>query len=218
MRSACLESISLLFSFSTCRRIRISSNIREQSTALVWGAEHTASLHSHDSDAFDISQGPARAEQQWPRPDAESHDQEQDQAIGSPSELQMFSRSASQPSSIVMPISNSQGSVSSMPSRSSGRFGAYLSHSSSLGCKHATQKIRFEHLLRLLNASLRLAICDREAPKREGVILAKDTGFPRLVGISPALFSPGFLEVGRLYECPIVHNDIDFHPLGCLTT
>lgn len=168
---------------------------------LVGKAAHTESLHSYDVEAFDISQGPPRPEQQWPRVDAGSHHQVQDQAIGSPSERHVISGIASRPSLFMMSISNSRGSVSSMPSPSSESFSTYLCHSSSLACKHATQTIRFEHLLRILNASLRLAICDREAPKREGVILARDTGFRRLVEISPALFSPGFLEVGRLQEC-----------------
>jgi len=102
-----------------------------------------------------------------------------------------------------------------MPSRSLGRDASY---SSSPGPKHATQKVSLEYLVRILDASLRLMICDREVPKREGVILSKDTGFPRLVDISPAVFSPRFLEVGHLHEDLVPYSSTDGHVLGCLAT
>jgi len=193
--SACLENISLLFNFSPCRRIRFSLHVREQPTGLVRVATPTASFHTHDADAFAISHGRPRPEQQWLRVDTDLHCQEQDQAIGSLSKRQVFPRTTNQSSSFEMSVPNSRGRDPSRPSLGLGLSGTCKTESLLPNSKHVSQKTMFRPLLRLLDASLRLALCDRAAPKCEGIMLAKDTGFPRLVEIAPALFSPRFLEV-----------------------
>lgn len=214
MPSACLESVRLLFNFSTCRRIRIPSNINGQSTVLSKEAARQVALHSYDADALGIPWGPPRAEQQRPHIDTIFHGQEPNQAIGSPNERQEIPQTVIQSSAFAMSPPNSRGSLSSMPLRS----GRELSYSSSPGSKHATQKINFESLFKIMDASLRLMICDREAPRREGVILSKDTGFPRLTEISPTVFSPHFLEVGHVQKSLVPNSNTDGHVLGCLAT
>lgn len=195
MPSVCLEIISLLFNFSPCRRIRFSLHAPEQATGLIGVAIPTASFHTHNPGAFDISPGRPRPEQQWLRVDTDFHCQEQDQATGSLSQRQIFPRTTNQSSSFEMSVSNTRGRDTSRPSLGLGWSGTCKPESLLLNSKHVSQKTKFQPLLRLLDASLRLALCDRVTPKCEGIMLAKDTGFPRLVEIAPALFSPRFLEV-----------------------
>ena len=61
--------------------------------------------------------------------------------------------------------------------------------------KYTAHHVQFEDILRMVNDSLPIVFCDRRPRKSGGIILSCDTGFPRLDTVSPALFSPGYLEV-----------------------
>ena len=62
--------------------------------------------------------------------------------------------------------------------------------------KYALQEVKMQHVLKLMNHSLLLTFCDRKPTKSEGIILSNDLGGPRLTAVSPALFTPGYFEVG----------------------
>ncbi|KAL6714883.1 hypothetical protein ACLMJK_007143 [Lecanora helva] len=72
-------------------------------------------------------------------------------------------------------------------------------------------EVKFDDILRMLNDSLLITICDRRPRKVGTVTLATDTGFPRLDALSPALFSPGYLKAiaGRSELLPKIAHSLD---------
>ena len=60
---------------------------------------------------------------------------------------------------------------------------------------YATQEVTFESLVHLVDVSLRRMISDNKPVRPGGVVLSNDDGCPKLAGISPSLFSPGYLKV-----------------------
>ena len=67
--------------------------------------------------------------------------------------------------------------------------------------EYSTHKVDFEELVRIVNASLHIMICDRRPAKAGGIILSSDKGYPKLAALSPALFSPGYARVSYTAEC-----------------
>lgn len=157
---------------------------------------------SPEADRLSMLQDSPGLKRQWHGADFASVDQVRDW-VSSPDEgtretLRTLHRSSS--------IPNSQMSVPPPSTRSLERSNTLSNQSFIPISKHAPQHVEFEHFSELLDASLRLIVCDRETFKYQGVILSKDTGFPRLVCISPALFSPYYLKVSCKLEVPIILN------------
>ena len=190
-----LEAVNLVFSLSTCRRIRTKSQ-----------GQHGSNQTKHDQKR---SQGIRNAEDSlelaWEsgqlstaRPSVVNDTPSDDQSHGASLEIgatsTLWNQNRSQ-SAMTTPF-GSQRSDSSIASLNSVRCSSYSSSQDSLHRSYVVQEVKFEHVLRLLNDSLSIAFCDRRPRKSRGVIVSKDTGFPRLDAISPALFSPGYLEVG----------------------
>ena len=70
---------------------------------------------------------------------------------------------------------------------------------------YAKHEVKFENIFNLLNDSMCMLFYDRRPRRMAGAVLSSDTGFPRLPTISPALFSPSYLEVRsqttRIFAC-----------------
>lgn len=198
--SACLEGVSLHFDLSACRRTRNSSSSQDQSTVLNSQAPYTTSFDLQGSNNMDAACESPQSKQQCSRGDPDLHGREQDWARSSSKERRSIAQIAPVSPSLADATPATQCSRSGIASLSLETERSYPPCGSWHPQKYTTQKVKFEHVLGILDASLRLTICGRTTFKSEGIILSKDSGFPRLVGVSPALFSPHFHEVYDKFE------------------
>ena len=188
--SACLESISMTFHFSTCRRTRNVSST--QVTMSRSGVEHTFAStnpikqHSDRQHYCPLSLlgGP------------------QGVLDDLPDRCAPWTLSA--PSVYTSPVS-SQGSISSNTHSTSSFDTPTTSH------RYAIQEFELETLVQLLDISLRRMMSDYRPVRPGGVVLSTDSGNPKLAAISPALFSPGYVKVQPVIE---FHDTADSLTLG----
>lgn len=198
-----LDSIGLLFKFSTCRHPRVPFKPLDTESIMPLATDLLGTVsRSPEADRLGMLQDSPGLEQQWHGTNFVRVNQVQDWVAspgqGTKETLRTLHRSSSTP--------NSQLSVRPSSARSLERSSTFSNQSLIPNSKHAPRHVEFEHFSELLDASLRLTIFDRETFKYQGVILSKDTGFPRLVCISPALFSPYYFEVSYKLEVPIILN------------
>lgn len=110
-------------------------------------------------------------------------------------------------------------SVSTSPMSSQGGVSSNTHISSSLDTpitrpRYATQEVKFEVLVQLVDSSLRRMMSDCKPVRPGGVVLSSDAGCPKLAAISPALFSPGHFRVRPIIE---FHEAADYSILGAFT-
>ena len=188
--SICLEAVNLVLSLSACRRIRKQSQSQQASYRAKRDEKRSRSFLRLPEPACESGQPSIR---QPVVEDAPSNDQSYGASLESGA-AHTGNMSSSQFS--LMTSVNSLTSDSSISSLSSVRNASYPSSQDPLQRPmYAVHEVKFDDVLRMLNDSLSIAFCDRRPRKTSGVILSRDTGFPRLDAVSPALFSPGYLEV-----------------------
>jgi len=111
---------------------------------------------------------------------------------------------------------SSQSSISSVTTRSSISDNLQSSRINTTHYSHATHDVRFEELVKVVDASMQTLISDHMAtrngskggshPRDRPIVLSNDTGCPKLAAISPVLFSPGYHEVSL--EMATIRGDI----------
>ena len=74
--------------------------------------------------------------------------------------------------------------------------------------RYATQEVKLEILVQLMDSSLRRMISDYKTVRPGGVVLSSDAGCPKLAAISPALFSPGYVKVQPIIELHDAADDL----------
>lgn len=194
--SACLESIRLVFRFSTCRRTRVLPNTQRLVKVAGHDVGQTGMLNINaTNDHLDSHLDSAQLLQAWPREHINAPGQENHRQTGSLPDTESLSWDESYFPTTAAWLATSQTKVSPNPSQSSMTGSLHSSRPSSEKSIFIIHEATFENVVNLLNASLSLLICDRRNAKRRGVILSSDSGFSRLVAISPVFFSPGYLEV-----------------------
>lgn len=176
--STCLEDIGMTFYFSACRRTRDVS--RAQVAVSGSAIEHTLSSISPIDEDFERYYSPMSLP-------------------GGPKGVHGiltdgYTRWILGGSSVDNSPVSSQGSVSS---------NTYSTSSLEVlppRPRYATQGVKLEILVRLMDSSLRRMISDCKPVRPGGVVLSSDAGCPKLAAIFPALFSPGYVKVKPVIE------------------
>lgn len=172
--SACLEDLGMTFHFSTCRRTRSVS--RAQVALPGSGIQHTfASTTPVDGHLDRHYYSPLSS------------------PGGSKGVLDILTDGHARwilgASSVATSPVSSQSSVSFSMCDESSLDTPTTRH------RYATQEVKLEILVQLMDSSLRRMISDYRPVRTGGVILSSDAGCPKLAAISPALFSPGYVKV-----------------------
>lgn len=171
--SACLEDLGMTFHFSTCRRTRSVS--RAQVALPGSGIQHTfASTTPVDGNLDRHYYSPLSS------------------PGGSKGVLDILTDGHARwilgASSVATSPVSSQSSVSFSMCDESSLDTPTTRH------RYATQEVKLEILVQLMDFSLRRMISDYRPVRTGGVILSSDAGCPKLAAISPALFSPGYVK------------------------
>lgn len=200
--SAYLEAVKVFLSFSTCRRIRALSKTqgRDKGHRKRRGQRGSRTLLATEISAEQSRNNPWPSDD-WSPLDIDDEGGVHNCRVGVENEdFSLLWTPFSSPSTTILTSSqNSDSSHSSLNSAES-IFNSFNTTSSRLN--FTAHDVKFEDILRMMNDSLSIVISDRRPRNAGGIILSGDTGFPRLEAISPAIFSPGYLEVGTPgYEC-----------------
>lgn len=168
--TTCIENIGLSFHLSTCRRTRnaLSAPVTVSGNCL----QHTPTS-------------------------TENIDHHLDRGYHSP-----FSSLGGSQDTIIDSCTPFTSTISSVGASPVNHRNSVISniHTSTLDipatrCKYATQEVKYEILVQLVDSSIRRMMSDNKSVRPGGIILSSDTGCPKLAAISPALFSPGYLKV-----------------------
>jgi len=197
--AACVESINLVMQFSACRRCRVpfkNAGNDPQSRKVLEQRAPTDRHLTYDRPR-ELQDLPTLS-QERPKLDVAADDD--NRSLASSSTI----RTATSPPS-------SQNSISSIPSLSSATDGLHSFRSTATRYVYATHEVHFKDLVKIVDASLQTMISDHTPTKYSGnrgrqpkdvpIVLSSDEGRPKLAAISPALFSPGYLDV-RLAMAP----------------
>lgn len=194
--SARLESVSFTMKFSTCRRTRLP--IKERKQLMI----HEGSVN--ESQNRIPCESRESLDRRWNLP-CQSHMQvrmiDGDEQGEHLTESRLLKGSEQLPSASRHIVSGATSTMQSLDSMSSTEtlpsaeactpsFESSAPHS-----KYSTHKVDLDELLKIVNASLHIMICDRRPAKAGGIILSNDEGYPKLAALSPALFSPGYARV-----------------------
>lgn len=85
-------------------------------------------------------------------------------------------------------------SLDPSPVSSQGSVSSNTSSTSPPRYRYATQEVKLEVLVQVMDSSLRRMMSDYKPARPGGVVLSSDAGCPKLAAISPALFSPGYAK------------------------
>lgn len=167
--STCLEEIGMTFHFSTCRRTRTVS--RAQVAVSGSGIQHAfASTTAIDE----------RLRRRYHSP------------LSSPGEPQGVHDIRTD---AYAPWISAGSSLDPSPVSSQGSVSSNTSSTSPPRYRYATQEVKLEVLVQVMDSSLRRMMSDYKPARPGGVVLSSDAGCPKLAAISPALFSPGYAKV-----------------------
>ena len=208
--SACLEAIQIVLKCSACRRTRIPSKTLEQTRT------HREDIGQRDSAMFPLmldEEQPiwdyGQPSEDWAIAGADFQNGENWPESGVEFNEHGFWESPNNSQSSTNTLTDSQNSNSSFSSQNSAldrslSFDSFSARSE--GFRYAKHEVKSENIFNLLNDSMSILFYDRRPRKLAGVVLASDTGFPRLPATSPALFSPGYLEVR-----PQISHGVPYH-------
>lgn len=199
---ACLEVIDLTMHFSACRRRRIPLHEARLGRA-IGSAAIDKSLG--DEDLLE-SGGLPMLSHELARTNVEDRGSAWPWEPNFPVKAADDSLGLSASVSTETSRANSQNTISSKSSLSSAIESQRSVRSYSTPYCYAKNEVRFEDLVKVIDAALHTMISDH-MPARYGgkggrqtkyvpIVLSNDEGYPKLAAISPALFSTGYHEVG----------------------
>ena len=194
--SAQLESVRFTMKFSTCRRTRLPIKEREQLMIHEGSVNESQNRMPYESrESLDRSWNlPCQSHMQVPMSDGD----EQGEHLTKSSLLKGSDQLPSALRHIVSRTTSTMQSLDSMSSTKTLKSSEACTpsfESSAPHSKYSTHKVELDELLKIVNASLHIMICDRRPAKARGIILSNDEGYPKLAALSPALFSPGYARV-----------------------
>ena len=169
MPSTCIETITLSFHFSPCRRIRNASR-----------APVSASSGSHTL----ISTEPIDNQLDH------RYNSSLSLAEGYPDTLMDKGRQWT-----FAALSDNISPVSSQDSVFSAAQTTSLFNARMISYSHATQDVTLDAIVQMVDSSLRRMMSDQKPGRLGGIVLSSDAGHPKLAAISPDLFSPGYVKV-----------------------
>ena len=192
----CLESIHLILEFSSCRRCRISSKAQHQGIAPEDDLEGTQAGENY----FTQVEMDQHSDSMWPSLGPQFTNS-QGRGLGLPwtsilsrNQYEHPRASSSSRSIVISPI-DSQDSISSSETLISTTDRPPSLCTRIFPQNYAVHEVKFEEVLKVLDASLHTMICGHMRGSVGGPVMSNDTGYPKLAEISPALFSPGYAEV-----------------------
>ena len=174
--SMCIQDIDMSFHFSTCRRTRIA--FRAPVTVFGGCIQHTLASTT-------ITEG--HLDRRYHSP-LSSLGRPQDTLTDKSTPWTLYGSSVG-----TSPVS-SQDSISSNTHSTSSLGAPTTRH------RYATQEVKVETLVQIVDSSLRRIISDNKPVRSGGIVLSSDAGCPKLATISPALFSPGYIKVRPINE------------------
>lgn len=168
--TTCIESIGLSFHFSTCRRTRnaLSAPITVSGNDI----QHTRTLTESIDDHLDHGY-------HSPLP-----------SLRGPQNTMIDSCTPFTSTTLLVgasPVNHNNSVIANTH--------IFTLDSSATRYKYATQEVKNEILVQMVDSSIRRMMSDNKSVRPGGIILSSDPGCPKLAAISPALFSPGYLKV-----------------------